>query len=195
MPRPLRQGQRQSMWLAVGSRILLVPGADAAMWLGSLKQAAASGPDCKGCKRDCQRPVHKCYRARVPNLQTLSALLLAVPLIGSSINHVFQLVEPPMDDGSLGAEMWAIIRAGGLMHWLSVGHALLGAMLLIPRTRFAAGILQLPITAGIVAFNVMMFPAGVALALAMLAVNLGVVLRPSDLRRLLAPPTATTTPR
>ena len=61
-------------------------------------------------------------------------------------------------------------------------------MLIVPRTRFAAGIAQLPITVGIVAFNATMFPAGVALALGMLAVNLGVVLRRADLQRLFAPP-------
>jgi hypothetical protein len=124
------------------------------------------------------------------HIQTLSAVLLAIPLIGSTINHVLQLVEPPMDDGSRGAQMWEIIRDGGLMNWLAVGHMLLGALLLLPRTRFAAGVVQLPITTGIVAFNVTMFPAGVALALAMLVVNLAVVLRPADLLRLLAPATA-----
>jgi hypothetical protein len=126
------------------------------------------------------------YRLRVRYVQTLSAYLLAVPLIGSAINHVFQLVEPPMDDGSRGAQMWQIIRDGGLMTWLATGHALLGMLLLLPRTRFAAGMLQLPVTLGIVAFNLTMFPAGVALALGMLAVNLAVVLRPADLHRLLA---------
>ena len=73
------------------------------------------------------------------------------------------------------------------MDWLAVGHLLLGIMLLVPRTRFAAGVMQLPITIGIVAFNVTMFPRGIPLAIGMLVVNLGVVLKPRDLRRLLAP--------
>lgn len=124
----------------------------------------------------------------VRQVQTFSAILLALPLIGSSINHVLQLVEPPLHDGSQGAQMWDIIRDGGLMNWLALGHAVLGVMLIVPRTRFAAGIAQLPITVGIVAFNATMFPAGVALALGMLAVNLGVVLRRADLQRLFAPP-------
>ena len=73
------------------------------------------------------------------------------------------------------------------MDWLAVGHLVLGILLLVPRTRFAAGMMQLPITLGIVAFNVTMFPSGIALSIAMLVVNLGVVLAPRDLRRLLAP--------
>ena len=114
-------------------------------------------------------------------------MLLSLPLIGSAVNHAFKWVSPPMSDGSRGAEMWELIRDGGLMDWLAVGHLLLGILLLVPRTRFAAGMMQLPITIGIVVFNVTMFPAGIPLAIAMLVVNLGVVLAPRDLRRLLAP--------
>jgi hypothetical protein len=121
------------------------------------------------------------------SLQAVSAVLLAIPLIGSAANHALKWVEPPMSDGSSGAQMWELIRDGGLMDWLAVGHLLLGILLLVPRTRFAAGVMQLPITIGIVAFNVTMFPRGIPLAIAMLVVNLGVVIQPRDLRRLLAP--------
>jgi hypothetical protein len=121
------------------------------------------------------------------SLQAVSAVLLSVPLIGSAANHAFKWVDPPMSDGSRGAEMWELIRDGGLMDWLAVGHLLLGILLLVPRTRFAAGVMQLPITVGIVAFNMTMFPRGIPLAIAMLAVNLCLVIQPRDLRRLLAP--------
>ena len=123
------------------------------------------------------------------HLQATSAVLLSVPLIGSAANHAFGWFSPPLSDGSRGAQMWELIRDGGLMHWLAAGHLLLGVLLLVPRTRFAAGVMQLPITAGIVAFNVTMFPRGIPLAIGMLAVNLGVVLAPRDLRRLLGPAT------
>jgi hypothetical protein len=121
------------------------------------------------------------------SLQAVSAVLLSVPLIGSAANHAFKWVDPPMGDGSRGAQMWELIRDGGLMDWLAVGHLLLGILLVVPRTRFAAGVMQLPITIGIVAFNVTMFPRGIPLAIAMLVVNVGVVMQPRDLRRLLAP--------
>jgi hypothetical protein len=121
------------------------------------------------------------------SLQEVSAVLLSVPLIGSAANHAFKWVDPPMGDGSRGAQMWELIRDGGLMDWLAVGHLLLGILLVVPRTRFAAGVMQLPITIGIVAFNVTMFPRGIPLAIAMLVVNVGVVMQPRDLRRLLAP--------
>jgi len=56
-----------------------------------------------------------------------------------------------------------------------------------PRTGFAAGLRQLPMTIGIVAFNAMTFPRGIALAIGMLVLHLGVVLKPRDLRRMLGP--------
>jgi hypothetical protein len=121
------------------------------------------------------------------HLQAASAVLLSIPLIGSAANHAFGWFKPPMSDGSRGAQMWELIRGGGLMDWLAVGHLLLGILLLVPRTRFAAGVMQLPITLGIVAFNVTMFPRGVPLAIGMLVFNLGVVLRPTDLHTLLTP--------
>lgn len=124
------------------------------------------------------------------HLQALCAILLSLPLIGSAANHAFGWVKPPMSDGSRGAQMWVLIREGGLMDWLAAGHLLLGVLLLVPRTRFAAGVMQLPITVGIVAFNVSMFPRGIPLAVAMLAVNVGVVLDRRELRRLLAPSAA-----
>ncbi|QDV09513.1 hypothetical protein Poly30_50710 [Planctomycetes bacterium Poly30] len=120
-------------------------------------------------------------------LRVIAAVLLSIPLIGSTLNHLFHFTEPPLDDGSSGAAMWAIIRDDGLMDWLAAGHLVLGLLLLVPRTRFAAGLLQLPITLGIVAFNVTMFPKGVPLALAMLVLNLGVVANRQAIGRLLAP--------
>ncbi|MFT5731395.1 MAG: hypothetical protein ACI8WY_000058 [Planctomycetota bacterium] len=133
---------------------------------------------------------HRCP-ARTPQavekLRVIAALLLSVPLFGSTLNHLFHFTEPPLDDGSVGAQMWTIIRDNGLMDWLAAGHLVLGLMLLIPRTRFAAGVLQLPITLGIVAFNVSMFPKGVPLALAMLLLNLAVVANGRAMARLIQP--------
>ena len=120
-------------------------------------------------------------------VQAGAALLLSIPLLAAAVNHVTQWVKPPMPDGSPGAQAWELIRAGGLMEWLAAGHLAIGVMLLVPRTRFVAGLMQLPVTLGIVAFNATMYPRGVPLALGMLAVNLAVVLRPRDLRRLTAP--------
>lgn len=120
-------------------------------------------------------------------VQMTCAMLLSIPLLGAFVNHVTGWVKPPLPDGSPGSQVWELIRAGGLMDWLAAGHLAIGIMLLVPRTRFVAGLLQLPVTLGIVAFNASMYPRGVALAMGMLAVNMAVVLRPKDLLRILSP--------
>jgi hypothetical protein len=61
-----------------------------------------------------------------------------------------------------------------------------GALLLVPRTRFVAALLQLPITIGMVACRLTMLPAGIAPAAVMLLLNLGVLSEPSRLRGLAA---------
>ena len=44
-------------------------------------------------------------------------------------------------------------------------------MLLVPRLRFAGGLLQLPMSIGILAFHVTMLPAGLPPAIVMFALN------------------------
>ena len=60
------------------------------------------------------------------HLQAVSAVLLSVPLIGSAANHVFKWAKPPMSDGSRGAQMWELIRDGGLMDTSSDTVAIVG---------------------------------------------------------------------
>lgn len=124
----------------------------------------------------------------MPRPSTVCAVLLALPLLGSTANTLFGFVDPPSGD-SAGERFLASMRENGLWEALSLGHLAVGILLLIGRTRFAAGLVQLPLSIGIVAFNVLLFPPGIALAIVMLALNLGVVSDPPKLRSLLAQPT------
>jgi hypothetical protein len=49
------------------------------------------------------------------HLPAVCAILLSVPLIGAAANRALQWVKPPMSDGSRGAQMWELIRDGGLV--------------------------------------------------------------------------------
>lgn len=125
-------------------------------------------------------------------IRTACALLLALPLLGSGVNAVVEFAPLPVGTGHVGEELFALLDSSGLAPWLALGHVVLGVLLLIPRWRFAAGLLQLPVTLGIVVFNLVLFPPGIPLALMMLVLNLGVL---ADRRRLglllmpvLAPP-------
>jgi hypothetical protein len=111
-----------------------------------------------------------------------------VPLLGSAANYVFGLIEPPAGDEFPGSAMWRLMREGGLFLWVVLGHTVTGAMLLLPRWRFVGALLQLPITIGIAAFNLTMFPPGVGAALVMLALNLVAVADPERLTSLLGKP-------
>ena len=51
-------------------------------------------------------------------------------------------------------------------------HVVAGIFLLVPRTRFLAALLQLPMTIGILAFHVIVWPAGIGVAVVMLLFNL-----------------------
>ena len=104
-------------------------------------------------------------------LQVTSAYLLALPLLGSGINLLFGLVDPVTGTDYAGERMWNELRGSGLMPYLALGHFVIGMLLLLPRWRFVAGLLQLPVTLGIVAFNLILFPPGIPLALAMLVLN------------------------
>ncbi|MFT4542860.1 MAG: hypothetical protein ACI835_005329 [Planctomycetota bacterium] len=118
----------------------------------------------------------------------LCAILLALPLIGSGGNFIFGFIDPPSGTGFRGEQILDAMRAGGLVQCLAIGHLVLGALLLLPRWRFAAGLLQLPLTCGIFAFNLTLFPPGVALASSMLVLNLFVVSDASRLRQLVLGP-------
>lgn len=77
------------------------------------------------------------------------------------------------------------------MLWIALGHGAVGVSLLVPRLRLLAALLQLPVTLGIVAFNLTLYPPGVPLALAMLVANLILTLDPARLRLLVRiPPTS-----
>ncbi len=113
------------------------------------------------------------------------ALLLALPLIVFGGNYFVGAFELPEGDGQSGDQLLAAMRVGGLMTWVAVSHVLIGILLIAPRTRFVAALLQLPVTLGMVAFHATMLPAGVALAGFLLILNLIVVLDPQRLRSLL----------
>ena len=113
--------------------------------------------------------------------------MLAVPLLGSTVNHFFEFARPSAE-GNAGLEMLESLRDSGLMLWVALGHGAIGCSLLVPRTRFLAALFQLPVSLGIVAFNLTFYPPGVPLALAMLAANLVLTLDPARLRSVIRVP-------
>jgi len=122
----------------------------------------------------------------------ICAILLALPLIGFGASYFIPGIEPPPppDPEASGVKLIEAMRAGGLMAPIAASHVLIGLLLLIPRTRFAAALLQLPMTLGILAFHVTMLPEGTPVAIVMLALNSVVLAHGTRLRSLLGTGTA-----
>jgi len=102
----------------------------------------------------------------------IAAALLAIPLIVFGGNYFVGFFEMPTGDGEQGDQLLQLMYQGGFMAWIAASHVIIGALLLVPRTRFAAAVVQLPITLGIFGFHVSMLPAGVVIALVLLLLNL-----------------------
>ena len=90
----------------------------------------------------------------------------------------------PEPGESAGEQMLQAMRDGGLMVPVAASHVVIGVMLLVARLRFTGALLQFPMSLGIVAFHATMLPAGLAVALVMLALNVGVLADPAKLRAL-----------
>ena len=115
------------------------------------------------------------------------AIVLALPLIGFGASYFIPGFEPPPppDPDASGVKLIEAMRAGGLMAPIAASHILIGVLLLIPRTRFAGGLLQVPMSLGILAFHATMLPAGTPIAIVMLALNSVVIADGARLRALL----------
>lgn len=122
------------------------------------------------------------------SFRTICAFLLAIPLIGSGVNAIVPFVEPPTGTGFLGEEILQSLRDGGLFRWLALAHLVIGIGLLVPRTRFAAILLQLPASIGILVFNAVLFPPGLAPAIGIMALTLVVLWQPQRLAQLFVEP-------
>ena len=69
---------------------------------------------------------------------------------------------------------------------ITFSHVVAGVFLLIPRTRFLAALLQLPMTIGILAFHLTMWREGAPATVVLLLLNLLVLAEPPRLRTLVA---------
>ena len=121
-------------------------------------------------------------------LRLVFAVLLAIALVVCGGNFFLEFFELPPGDGPAGPALLQAMHDGGLMGAIAGSHVLVGVGLLIPRTWFVSGLLQLPITIGIARFHAPMLPTGLVVTLVMLALNLGVIAEPARLRALVAPP-------
>ena len=118
------------------------------------------------------------------NLRALCAWLLVAGLIVFGGNYFVQVFPLPEGDGGEGDLLLQAMRDGGLMAFIAFSHVVVGVLLILPRTRFVGGLLQLPMSIGILSFHIAMLPAGIGSAVVMLLLNLGALADAPRLRDL-----------
>ena len=87
-------------------------------------------------------------------VRAVSAILLAIPLIIFGGNYFVLLFELPPGGESSGEQLLQAMRDGGLMGPIALSHVVAGVLLLVPRSQFLGGLLQLPMSIGMVSFVV-----------------------------------------
>jgi hypothetical protein len=115
-------------------------------------------------------------------LRLVCSVLLGLPLLIFGANYFLHLFPLPADP-SPGGQLLQAMRDGGLMSFVAFSHVVAAVLILVPRTRFLGGLLQLPMTLGIASFHLSMSHAGIPMAAILLFLNLGVVF---DRSRLIA---------
>ena len=61
------------------------------------------------------------------------------------------------------------------MAFVAFSHVVAAALLAVPQTRFVGGLLELPMSIGIVCFHIAMEPQGIAVGLIVLLLNVGTI--------------------
>jgi len=111
------------------------------------------------------------------------AIVLAIPLLLFGVGYY---IHPPAlpPEPVAAVQLLKLMREGGMTVAVTLSHIIAGVFLLVPRTRFVAAMLQLPMTIGIAAFHLTMWRAGLPVALLLLLLNLVVLWDPPRWRSL-----------
>lgn len=121
------------------------------------------------------------------HVRLIAAILLAIPFIVFPLNGWFEWFDMTPPEEPVGMDMLVDMKEAGLMNWIAIGHLVCGVGLLIPRFRFASGLLHLPLSIGMVGFHATVMPEGMGFAAVLLVLNLIVIAEPGRLFRLVAP--------
>ncbi len=107
------------------------------------------------------------------------AILIALMLINSGLNKFFNYMPMEMSD-----EATAVINSFIAANWLWPLVALVeivgGVLFAIPKTRALGAIVLLPVTIGILLFNIVWTPATIPVALVIVGINLWAIIEAKD---------------
>jgi uncharacterized membrane protein YphA (DoxX/SURF4 family) len=103
---------------------------------------------------------------------TIARILLGLPFLVFGLNGFFHFMEPPPQPPEAQAFLGALEASGYMMVMVKVVEVLCGALLILGRYVPLALTLLAPILVNIVGYHVYIDPAGLPLALAIIALEL-----------------------
>jgi len=103
------------------------------------------------------------------------SLLFGLMMINSGLNKFFNYMPMPEVPEAAGNLMYAFVQSGWLFPLVALAEIIGGALFITNRFRALGAIVILPITMGILLFNVVLAPNGIILAVVLFAINIWVI--------------------
>jgi uncharacterized membrane protein YphA (DoxX/SURF4 family) len=112
--------------------------------------------------------------ARAPHLTTAARIILGLVFVGSGLGGLLgkppTLTSPPLPEGLI-ALFEGMVKSGYLFHLLKLTELSVGVLLVANRFVPLALTILAPVVVNIVAFHLFLMPAGLPVALVVLALN------------------------
>lgn len=115
-----------------------------------------------------------------------ASILLGLGFLLSGAIYFIHPFPLPPNDGSINVQTMLLMHQGGLMGLIAFSHIVAGLLLLIPRTSFLGAMLQLPMTIGILSYNMTMSHQAIVVSVVLLLINLIALADPSRLRAIVS---------
>jgi hypothetical protein len=101
-----------------------------------------------------------------------ASILLALAFLVSGAIFFIHPIPMPPNDGTPGVQVMILMKDSGLTALIAFSHIVAALLILIPRTRFLGLLLQLPMTIGILSFNLCLQHRAVPISAGLLLLNL-----------------------
>jgi len=103
------------------------------------------------------------------------SLLFGLMMINSGLNKFLNYMPMPEVPEAAGNLMYAFVQSGWLFPLVALAEIIGGTLFVTNSFRALGAIVILPITVGILLFNVVLAPSGIILAVILFAINIWVI--------------------
>ncbi len=103
------------------------------------------------------------------------SLLFGLMMINSGLNKFLNYMPMPEVPEAAGNLMYAFVQSGWLFPLVALAEIIGGALFISNKFRALGAIVILPITVGVLLFNVVLAPSGIIIAIILFAINIWVI--------------------